>query len=80
MTARSRTLKPSALVVLHLLRGYPVGMCRRQFAAHDVYEPAARITELKRAGYLFESAQCAAHTHQRRMLSYRLAGHRDDIL
>lgn len=74
-----RSLKPSAMVVLHLLRGYPDGMCRRQFADHDVYEPAARITELKRAGYLFESRQCGLHAHQRRMLSYRLAGHVDEL-
>jgi len=75
---RTKSLKPSALVVLHLLRGYPDGMCRRQFAAHDVYEPAARITELKKAGWLFEADWCQTHHHQRRMLSYRLAGHIDD--
>jgi hypothetical protein len=75
---RTKILKPSALVVLHLLRGYPDGMCRRQFAAHDVYEPAARLTELKRAGFVFESSQCVVHHHQRRMLSYRLVGHSDD--
>jgi hypothetical protein len=54
-------------------------MCRRQFAQHDVYEPAARLTELRRAGFVFESAQCVAHHHQRRMLSYRLVGHVDDM-
>ena len=79
MTARTRSLKPSAQVVLHLLRGYPDGMCRRQFAAHDVYEPAARITELKRAGYVFEADWCVLHHHQRRMLAYRLKGHSDDL-
>ncbi len=76
---RTRSLKPSALVVLHLLRGYPDGMCRRTFAQHDIYEVSARIGELADAGYLVGKGRCTVHHHKRRFVSYMLAGHVDDV-
>ena len=76
---RVRSLKPSALVVLHLLRGYPEGMCRRTFANHDIYEVSARVGELEDAGYVIGKQRCTAHHHKRRFVAYRLDGHVEDV-
>lgn len=59
--------------VLNLLRAYPDGLCRRDFANHDIYEVANRIGELQRDGWIIVNRPCKRHAHKHRLVEYYLA-------
>ena len=65
-------MKPGTRAVLNLLRAYPDGICRRVFAQHDIYEPSARIGELRDQGFWVDTQPCRRHRHRNRVVSYTL--------
>lgn len=59
--------------VYALLDGNPAGLCRRDFAQHDIFEVANRITEIEdRLGIKIGRERCTAHYHRRRIVRYML--------
>lgn len=67
-------LTPTQSYVYALLDGRPLdGLCRRDFALHDVYEVSNRISEIEqRLGIEIERERCRIHKHRHRVIRYRL--------
>ena len=69
-------LTPTQRAVYALLEGYPIsGVCRRDFADHDIFEVSNRITEIEqRLGIVISREPCRqqTHRHRRRILAYHL--------
>lgn len=59
--------------VYSLLDGRPDGLCRRDFAQHDIFEVANRIAEIEtRLGIQIGRERCTVHHHRRRIVRYSL--------
>lgn len=58
--------------VLNLLRAYPDGLCREDFASGHIYEVSARIGELQKLGWAITTSPCRRHQHRTRIVEYRL--------
>ena len=65
---------PTTLYVYDLLRWFPDGRCRRDFAHVDVYEVSNRIGELRDAGFIIGVRPCRRHNHRTGVVEYRLGG------
>lgn len=59
--------------VLAILEARPGGVCRRDFAAFDVWEVSNRISEIEqRLGITISRAKCTTHQHRHRVVRYSL--------
>lgn len=58
--------------VLSLLRSYPDGLCRRDFAREDIYEVSARIGELEKLGWQIRKSRCDRHNHRHAFVEYSI--------
>lgn len=58
--------------VLHLLQTHPDGMCRRDFAAEDIFELSNRIGELEVDGWLILKGRCDKHQHRHPFTLYQI--------
>lgn len=58
--------------VLNLLLAYPDGLCRRDFAQHDIYELSNRIGELEADGWVVHKGKCERHRHRHQFTLYKL--------
>lgn len=58
--------------VLNMLRHYPYGLCRQDFAEHEIYEVSARVGELQKDGWVITTKICERHMHRTRIIEYRL--------
>jgi hypothetical protein len=67
-------LTPTQRHVYALLSGRILdGLCRRDFALHDIYEVSNRISEIEqRLGITIERDRCHVHQHRNRIIRYRL--------
>lgn len=66
-------LTPTQDAVYWLLRGHPEGMCRRDFASHDIWELSNRISEIEeRVGIDIVRERCVDHPHRHRVVRYSL--------
>lgn len=58
--------------VLTMLRYYPAGLCRQDFADNHIYEVSARVGELQKMGWVITTSPCLRHHHQSRIVQYQL--------
>lgn len=66
-------LTPTQRGVYAMLRAYPDGVCRRDFAEVDVWEVSNRIGEIEtRLGITIQRDRCKKHNHRRPVTLYRV--------